>query len=689
MNEDTGRQSKAVRSTIYWYDQYALNEQETAFLKYDPGRIVSELESTHADYIAVYAANQFSVAYYPSAIWPQHPALHGKDYFGELCEGLKRKGKKVVAYINWLESRHPEWYLVPLTENGPVVEQEFPLAQWADPSDADKRVQNVPGGKWRFPCINTPRAEQIVAVVKEICEQYHPHAFHLDMFFNDQICACPYCMPILRDICGREPVTLGNVRAHWREYIDWRAGVTTKLMARLAEILHNHGVLAAHNGHYPLWLSSIYGQDEAWLKYLDVYVSEIFADLHRSSLNIRWHHAVGLPSWELLTSTVPEHCHLSLPEARWRLSSALCKTNGCNVLGPCGVGAYPDTTSSPRLLETVRKGLDDFMSDADLAEGAESAAKIALVYSWATRKYYKQGGTGWSQEISGWGHLLIEEGLPFDIITAEKMLSPDFLSRFELVILPDNIYLSGTACDAIEAYVSKGGKIIMTGETSFGDEKGFMRTRMALAQTAGVQWEKSLDGYFAIGAGQEPEPAMGEFQCVYANGETLAVRVETDPAGSVANWHDPLPMQASEWPVAVRTACGKGQCLYVAFGIGCYYQRFRHEGIGQFMARLVDTVLPERQLVLHGARMIEASVWRQVSNGRFIIHLANRSQCPEDMGRLNNVAPIAGVQVEFDAPFSNPKVSSRGADVHAQVDGSRVKLTIPVMDAYAAIVIEP
>ena len=32
------------RQRIYWYDQYALNDQETAFANYDPDRIAAMLE---------------------------------------------------------------------------------------------------------------------------------------------------------------------------------------------------------------------------------------------------------------------------------------------------------------------------------------------------------------------------------------------------------------------------------------------------------------------------------------------------------------------------------------------------------------------------------------------------------------------------------------------------------------------
>src|SRR6185436_17623074 len=98
---------------VYFYDQYALNEQASAFAKYDPDRIVDELLATEADIIVIYAANQFSIAYYPSAIWPQHPALKGRDYVGDLFSRLRKHGKQVAAYINWMDSLHPEWITVP------------------------------------------------------------------------------------------------------------------------------------------------------------------------------------------------------------------------------------------------------------------------------------------------------------------------------------------------------------------------------------------------------------------------------------------------------------------------------------------------------------------------------------------------------------------------------------------------
>jgi len=81
---------------VYWYDQYVLNEQETAFRAYDPERITDELVATSADIIAIYAVNQYGIAYYPSGILPQHPNLRGRDYVGDLTTRLRAQGKKII-----------------------------------------------------------------------------------------------------------------------------------------------------------------------------------------------------------------------------------------------------------------------------------------------------------------------------------------------------------------------------------------------------------------------------------------------------------------------------------------------------------------------------------------------------------------------------------------------------------------
>jgi hypothetical protein len=678
------------RGRIYWYDQYALNEQDVAFARYDPDRITEELISTGADIIVVYAANQFSIAYYPSKIWPQHPNLHGRDYVGDLLSRLRARGKKVVTYINWLESRHAEWNTIPLGAEGDPDHKEMPLVSWADPSDPERRVQRVPGGRWRYPCINSPRRQQVVAAAREIVERYKPDGFCLDMFHaNGALCVCPYCRPEIERICGTKEISRRAVVDHWREYIDWKCERSSSLIAELTAMLHEYGVLACHNAGTPLHMSSIYGVGEEWMPHLDVYVSEIFANIFVPSTTVRLQRALGLPSWELLTSTAPYHAHLSVPAAWWRTSAATCKANGGEVLGPCGIGAYPDTTSSKRLIETVKLGLDAFMQDADLAEGAVSIAKVGMVFSWTTRKYFREDAMNWSQEIEGWSRLLIEEHVPFDFIVAEKVGSAADLSRYDLVILPNTANMSEAFCSAIAEYVRDGGRVLAIGETSLFDEKGHKRADFALKDVLGVSSKGVIEGDFAVERPSGPEPATGIFQQVAGSAKVAARQIAVDPAGSVAGARDPFPIKPTDWPVVVANTCGKGQAAYVAFDVGRMYTSHNLPHIAAFMTEVIDSILPARQIIVKAPRSIEVTVLRQDSRQRTIIHLADQTQSPGDMTRITEIVPVHEIEVAIKAPSPNPEVTCRGSQISTVLEGERLRVNVAKLDSYAAIVIEP
>jgi hypothetical protein len=686
------------RSRLYWYDQYALNEQDTAFSRYDPDRIAAELVAVGADIVTIYAANQYGIAYYPSAILPQHPNLKGRDYVGDLLMRLRAKGKRVILYTNWLDSKHPEWNMVPLGSDPEAVRAPQPLASWADPADPKRRVQALPGGAWQVPCINSPRGEQVASIAREIVDRYHPDGFHLDMFCNSDVCVCDYCRPALERICGTSDITRQAVRDHWPEFIDWRCQCSAAVLWRISAVLRERGIIAAHNPFAPLYVPAIWGQDAAWLDALDVFLSECFdrflvpcSDLNSTSINLRWQHSVGKPAWIIPTQHPVHYAHWPISKALWEVFASACKANGCKAFGPCGVGARPDTTTSPRMLANVRHGFDFYMRDAELDENAVSAAKIALVFSWATRKYFGAGDQRWLEEFSGWARLLIEEHLPYDIVTAERVAGGADLQNYDLVILPNTANASADFCAAVRDYVGRGGRILATAETSLWDEKGARRTDYALADVFGISWRGSSEGRFAVERPGEPEPASGVFQRVTTAGQVLSRRVEVDPAGSVSGVEDPLPMHASEWPAVTASSLGEGRSCYVAFDIGRYFTIHGDEHIGAWMAELIDGILPARQVEVAAPRTLEVTVWRQSAPERTIIHLANRTVAwtlPTDARQITEIVPLHKVEVMIRSPYPEVSVTGRGADVSARREGDKLRIMVSNLHAYGAVVIE-
>lgn len=686
------------RSRIYWYDQYALNEQETAFARYDPDRITQELVETGADIIAVYAANQFGISYYPSDIWPQHPGLKGRDYVGDLVSRLRARGKKVLLYINWLDSKHAEWNAIPLgRENDPAYKEQR-LVSWADLSKPNWRIQSLPGGKWKFPCINSPQREQIVAITREIVERYHPDAFHLDMFLFYHVCVCDYCRPVLEKICGTKEITREAIEANWKKFIDWRCQTSASLISAVSTVLREHDIIAAHNAFAPLYIPADRGQDAAWLEALDIFLSECFdafmspsTDLNSTSINVRWQHAIGKPSWILRTSTQGHYAHWPISRAQWQIHAAACKANGCKAFGPCGVGAYPDTTSSKKLLANVKAGFDFYMTDADLDEDAVSAAKIGLVFSWATRKYYGAGANDhWLEEFVGWARLLIEEHLPYDILAAESTISVDDIAKYDLIVLPNTANLSNTFCSLLRDYVSKGGRILATAESSLWDDEGGKRSEFELSDILGISSKGCVEGLFAIERPIEPEPASGISQQIEALGNIICRYVSVDPAGSVSGSMDPLPAETIDTPAAVSNTFGKGRAVYIAFDIGRFYENHGDEHIGTWMAELVDDILPARQLTLKAPRTVEVTVWHQEKLNRTIVHLANRTvpwTLPTKKRQITEIIPLRDIELAIESPCENPSVTCRGAEIHHRIDRNRLVVSVSKLDAYAAVLI--
>jgi len=695
------------RSRIYWYDQYALNEQATAFARYDPERIVDELASTGADIVALYAANQFGIAYYPSDILPQHPGLQGRDYFGEICPRLQARGIRVIAYTNWLNSTHADWNLVPPRDSRAPAEsqqeatREKPLVSWADPSHPNGRVQNLAGGAWQFPCPLSPRAAQMVDVAREIVTRYHPDGYHMDMFHGVGICLCERCRRALAPILGASEITPELLDARWADYVAWRTKVSADVIAGVSAVLREHGVIAAHNAGVPL-LPVSYGFSEAWLPSLDVFVSEAFdaflahpTDLNTTSVIVRLQHALHKPAWILRTSAQIHYAHWPISEAQWRIYASACKANGCKAFGPCGIGAYPDTTSSKQMLARVKNAFDAYMEDADLDEGAQSAARIALCFSWATRKLFDEhpasGTVQWAEEFMGWARLLIEEHLPYDVVIAETMDAPE-LHKYDLVILPDLANLSDSACAALRDYVGQGGRILATGSTSLRDDKGRLRPEFALSDVLGIVSCGSARGPFAFQRPIEPAPASGVLQHVRSAASVLARSVRVDPAGSVAGVKDPLPMEVGDWPVLTDHPCGQGRAAYVAFDIGRYYELHGDEHIGAWMAEIVDGILPSRQIVVRAPRTVEVTLWRQEAPQRLIVHLANRTvpwTLPTDSRQPTEIIPLRDVRLLLASPWPNPQVCARGAQVSSQVGGAQLAISVAELGAYAAVLVEP
>jgi len=694
---------KKVR-TIYWYDQYALNESETAFSKYDPDRIIKELLYTNADIYVIYATNQFNIAYYPSKFIPKHPGLKKHDYVGEIVPGLRKKGKKVVLYTNWLDSKHPEWNIVPLQEDDTIknTKIDYPLVSWANPSKKEGKVRNLPGGRWQFSCINSPKGDLMKNVIKELVEKYEFDGFHLDMFFQQCVCVCEYCKPFLKEIFGKENIRWVDVRKKWYEYINWRFEVSSNYLKKMNEILMPRHILAMHNAFSPIFHPAITGVSEKWLPHLDVFISECFdvfeakcADMNTTSVTVKIHRAVRKPSLILLTSTPLSFGHSPVSKAKFLMYASAAKVNGCQIFGPCGIGARQDTTTDKRLLKILKDTFSFYNKGSVEFNNLRSAAKVGVVFSFPTKTYYEPGlnPTRYIAEFMGWCRVLIEKHIPFNIEIAE-FLDDVTAGKYDVLILPNTACTDTKFERVIEDFVSKGGKLIASGETSLYDNRGKKKKEFGLSEVLGVSFLRPYEHkYFYVEDSIEPIICGGSAQCVKGKAKTLARLISSDPSGSPCGSIDPLPYKLTDWSLYAKNRYKKGEAYYIAWEPGRFNTEHGCWQTKKWMSGVIDTIIKNYLFTANAPGTVEIMVWEDESKNRLIFKLSNRTipqAIPTRHTRrdVDEIIPISNIELLLKTKWKKIKVFSAETNVKVAKTGNEVRIVIDKLDAYASVVLE-
>lgn len=88
--------------------------------------------------------------------------------------------------------------------------------------------------------------------------------------------------------------------------------------------------------------------------------------------------------------------------------------------------------------------------------------------------------------FNGWFDVLSRSRIPFDVLD-DAALSDGTLNRYEVLVLPGSSCMSAAETEAVRKFVSEGGKLVATFDTSFYDEYGRLLEKPALADVFGIE----------------------------------------------------------------------------------------------------------------------------------------------------------------------------------------------------------
>ncbi|GAB3784403.1 family 10 glycosylhydrolase [Spirosoma horti] len=664
---------------------------QLAFVERDPGHYdpdfwLSYFKRIHADGALLSAGGV--VAFYPTNI----PLHHRSDYLGNadtlgyLVEGCKKQGMKIMLRTDPHAARqnvydaHPDWIAVNVDGSK--------RRHWANPE------------LWVTCSLGPYNFEFMPQVNKEIMQRFQPEGIFSNRWAGHDICYCEHCTRNFKAATGLElPKKIERLDPTYRKWSEWRTN-------RLREV-------------WALWDAGIRQQRPASRFIPNGFPDKIvtgkeadlfFADQQaRRGLMAPWSNGKGAKELRSTLGMKPLIGIFSVgieEEYRWKDSvqsdaeiRIWVAEGTANGMRPCFVKFGGDIYDK-RWMEAVAKVYEGYHKNETYLRNTASMARVGVVYSEQTDRNY--GGKPWQQKSSdhldGIYQTLVESRVPFDMVN-DRLLTPDDLKRFKLLILPNIAALSDAQCGQLQAFVKAGGSLMATFETSLYDEEGNQRPDFGLASLLGVSYNQKVEGPMrnsylhlrhdaknsqsqAILKGLDGTPRI--INAIYKV-DVKPTATFPSPVTLIPTYPD-LPME-DVYPRVAETdtreiylrQVGKGRVAYIPGDLDRSFWQLLNMDHGQLLSNVINWALDEAPVAaVTGPGVIDVNVWRQASS--MTVHLVNLTNPMMLKGPFRELIPVdaqVSVQVPAGAKVTGVKLLMSGQTPRFEVKNGQVTVNVP------------
>lgn len=364
--------------------------------------------------------------------------------------------------------------------------------------------------------------------------------------------------------------------------------------------------------------------------------------------------------------------------------------------------------------------------------GGESVKHLAFHVSQQTRdfKYLENLDRFWAQlrgshEILKRSHILTE-------VMFDKQLTYKNLREYKVLFLSNSACLSDQQTEDIRRFVSDGGTLIATNETSLYDELGRKRDNFALADVLGIDYQNTIPlesdssddyelqmknsqsnvyvpqtshlknqlGYIVAFAGHTTNfTKRNDSDVLYTKSK---LRWKQNPKNPQA----PIPPLTqfyahcnydSGLPAVTCKVYGKGKAYYICGDVGDGYNRTPLPQVKTFLSDILNSAHSDIELTAPG--VIELSVFLR-KPGQLMVHLLNNPlvfvpwEMPKEeisnYFRIEELLPVHDVTIRFNGTFEETVKSARlpFTNTDLKVTHNPTTIRIPVIDIEEVVLVE-
>ncbi len=679
--------------------QVAFTEDDPG--NYDPNFWLAYFRRIHADAACLSAGG--IVAFYPTRV-PLHYRsrfLGDRDIFGELTAGCRKLGMNVIARtdphacLDEVFAKHPDW--VARDAEG------RPRRHWADPT----RYVTCALGPYNF--------EFMTEVTSEIVSLYKVDGVFSNRWHGHGICYCQHCQRHFKAFAGFDlPRTRDPRDPARRQYIVWnqhRLFELWRVWDAAIRKINSEACFIANSGGGAL--------SQLDMKTIGEMAPILFADRQaRRGVTLPWANGKNGKEYRSTMGAKPIGGIFSVGvEEPYRWKDSVQSEAEIRIWAADGVahGLRPWFTKfnakpyDERWMPVVEDIYRWHQRHEKYLRNRENLARVALVYSQQTAAYY--GGDRARELVEdaqlGFYQALVESRVPFEMVH-DRLLDSAHLGRYRLLILPNIAALSEAQCRQLREYVSRGGSIVATLETSLYDEWGERRSDFGLSELFGCSFDGRMDermqnSYLNL---EHPtrHPLLASLDRVprMINGVRRVHVRPLDPAAKapltlVPSYPD-LPMEMvytdtprTDVPAVFCRQHGKGRVVYFPMDIDRTFWEVLSPDHLAVLCNAVHWAAADASPVrVNGAGLLDLAVWKQERS--LAVHLVNLTNPMAMKGPFREVFPAGPFSVELQLPAGvrpgGVRLLSGDRAADWKVEGSTLRIEVPRVEVHEVIAID-
>lgn len=396
------------------------------------------LQEGHVDSFTLFSKCHHGWSYHPTKANTMHPNLKYDLLQAQLDACREIDVNAPVYFSAGIDEKelleHPEWEIV-------------------NP-EKDTPKQDLIAPHFHGMCFNTPYLDKLVAQVEEVMERYLPIGIFMDIA-APCLCTCASCVKSMLSL-GMDPCNMDDVRKHGElVYFNYcnriekavrKYDANTTIFHNAGNIMHGRRDIAGYDTHFELeslptggWGYDHFPMSAAYTRTLGKDILGMTGKFHTS-----WGEFGGF-----------KHPNALIYETGLSLACGA----GCSI----GDQLHPSGKMNESTYKLIGAAYAEVEKKEPWCKEAKNYADMAVL---SCEAFVKQYGHNEEDSNVGVSRILLEGKYLFDYVDRET----DF-DGYKLLILPDYIRIDADLQIRLDAYLAKGGKLLLTGESGLSSDK--------------------------------------------------------------------------------------------------------------------------------------------------------------------------------------------------------------------------